>query len=113
MKNALNFKPPHPALRAILSRWERGWVCVTGIIILLFTAVLAARQAQPQTPGSSTDKHITAAECTVTRLGNSIPVASIGEPVSGVSLRDPRWVEATGNTPAYCSIDGAMVPVDP
>jgi feruloyl esterase len=29
-----------------------------------------------------------------------------------VTLAAPRWVEATGNAPAYCSIDGAMAPTD-
>jgi feruloyl esterase len=55
---------------------------------------------------------ISAEDCTSTKLGTTIPVASIGEAVAGVTLVAPRWVEPTGNAPAYCSIDGAMAPTD-
>jgi hypothetical protein len=59
------------------------------------------------------DGHIlTADDCTSVRLGSAIPVASIGEPVAGVTLAAPRWVAEAGNAPAYCSIDGAMAPTD-
>src|SRR4029078_6480216 len=50
--------------------------------------------------------------CTSAKLGPAIRVTSIGEPVAGVTLAAPRWVEATANAPAYCSIDGAMAPTD-
>src|SRR5690242_2892876 len=59
------------------------------------------------------DAHtLTADDCTTARLGSAIPVASIGEPVTGVTVAAPRWVAAAGNAPAYCSIDGAMAPAD-
>ena len=67
-----------------------------------------SRQATAQ-PGTHT---IAAEDCTIARLGASIPISSIGEPVAGVTLAEPRWVAATGNAPAYCSIDGAMSPTD-
>jgi feruloyl esterase len=55
---------------------------------------------------------ISSANCTSAKLGTGIPVSSIGEPVAAVTLAEPRWVDATGNAPAYCSIDGAMAPTD-
>src|SRR5688572_9065353 len=55
---------------------------------------------------------ISAENCTSAKLGTTIPVSSIGEPVAGITLAEPRWVDATGNAPAYCSIDGAMAPTD-
>jgi feruloyl esterase len=65
-----------------------------------------------QTPQQSVPRTISSQDCTTAKLGAAIPVASIGEPVAGVTLVAPRWVEATGNAPAYCSIDGAMAPTD-
>ena len=58
-------------------------------------------------------KTITAAECTVARVGSAIPVSSIGEPVSGVALEAPQWHEAVNNAAAYCAVQGAIAPVDP
>jgi feruloyl esterase len=55
---------------------------------------------------------ITQAACTAAQLGAPIPVAAIGEPVSGVSLAEPRWMAATDSSPAHCSIDGALLPID-
>ncbi len=65
-----------------------------------------------QTPQQPVTRTISSQDCTNAKLGTAIPVASIGEPVAGVTLAAPRWVEATGNAPAYCSIDGAMAPTD-
>jgi feruloyl esterase len=66
----------------------------------------------PQAPAAQASREITAEDCTSTRLGATIPVSSIGEPVAGVTLAAPRWVAATGNAPAYCAIDGVMAPTD-
>ncbi len=55
---------------------------------------------------------ISAADCTAQRLGATIPVSAIGEPVSAVSLSQPVWTEPTANLPAYCSVDGQMAPID-
>lgn len=68
------------------------------------------------TPGSrlpslGEDKVITEADCTATKLGSTIPVSVIGEPVSGVTLSNPVWTSATSSTPAYCSVNGSMAPV--
>ena len=65
-----------------------------------------------QTPVQQAARTISAEDCSSTKLGSEIPITSIGEPVAGVSLAAPRWVAATGNAPAYCSIDGAMAPTD-
>jgi hypothetical protein len=54
---------------------------------------------------------ITEADCTAEKLGSSIPVSAIGEPVSGVSLKPPVWTKAAGPNPGYCSVDGSMAPV--
>lgn len=57
-------------------------------------------------------KTITEADCTAAKLGDSIPVSAIGEPVSAVTLSAPRWIAAAKNLPDYCTISGAMAPVD-
>ena len=69
--------------------------------------------AQPaQAPTTQANVVISAEDCTSARLGTAIPVSAIGEPVAGIILAAPRWVEAAANAPAYCSIDGVMAPVD-
>jgi feruloyl esterase len=65
-----------------------------------------------QAPAAPVARTISADDCTSAKLGTEIPVGSIGEPVAGVTLAAPKWVAATGNAPAYCSIDGAMAPTD-
>jgi feruloyl esterase len=55
---------------------------------------------------------VTEAECTATRLGTTIPASAIGEPVSAVTLEAPAWTAATATVPAFCSVTGAMAPVD-
>jgi len=47
------------------------------------------------------------------KAGTSIPVTSIGEPVSSVILYPTRWADATGATPAHGIVEGSMMPVDP
>jgi feruloyl esterase len=88
--------------------------------ILLAGAALAAlliseiglKAVALQTPAQQAARTISAEDCSSTRLGSGIPIASIGEPVAGVTLAAPRWVAATDNPVAYCSIDGAMAPTD-
>jgi hypothetical protein len=58
-----------------------------------------------------TDIVITKAD--ITKVGTSIPSSSIGEPVGSVKLYEPRWVEASGEIPAYCVVEGSIFPVDP
>src|SRR5215831_3600265 len=84
-------------------------VAGTGIVVLAAGGLMArARQATATQP----DRVIAAEDCTSAKLGTTIPVSSIGEPVAGVTLAAPRWVAAAGNAPAYCSVDGVMAPTD-
>ena len=78
--------------------------------VLMMTAGLKARS--PQAPTTQATRVISTEDCTSARVGTAIPASAIGEPVAGVTLAAPRWVAATGNAPAYCSIDGAMAPTD-
>jgi pimeloyl-ACP methyl ester carboxylesterase len=74
--------------------------------VALFCSARAGAQA------SDTTRTITEAECTAAKLGDSIPVSAIGEPVSGVTLSAPRW-NPPGRTPAaWCTVNGSMAPVD-
>ncbi len=83
-------------------------------IRIVFTAALAALLCSTGagTHAQSNSRIITPADCSTAKLGSSIPVSAIGEPVSGVTLDSPRWVEAGRNLPAYCSVNGSMAPVD-
>ena len=78
-------------------------------------APLAARSQSPppQLRALGPSAVITDADCSTTKLGGSVPVSSIGEPVSGVEVATLRWITAAGSTPAYCAVDGSMAPVDP
>ncbi len=58
------------------------------------------------------EKKLAEADCTAERLGASIAVGQIGEPVAAVTLSSPVWKTAAGPLPAYCSIDGSMAPVE-
>ncbi|HEX2920107.1 MAG TPA: tannase/feruloyl esterase family alpha/beta hydrolase [Bacteroidales bacterium] len=73
------------------------------ISVLLITKALASGQAE---------KNITITSTDLTKVGTSIPASDIGEPVSSVKLYDPRWVEATSNSPAYAVVEGSIFPVD-
>ena len=62
--------------------------------------------------GSCGSKTITEADCTAAKLGSSIPVTAIGEPVSAVTLSEPRWNVAARGGAAFCTVNGAIAPVD-
>ena len=69
--------------------------------------------AQPAKPAAAPpNKVIAASDCTAEKLGASIPVSSIGLPVSAVALNAPEWRAEANGAPAYCSIEGSMAPVD-
>ena len=55
---------------------------------------------------------ITAADCTATKVGTSVEPSAIGLPVRAVTLSASAWVEAAGNAPAHCRVDGFITPVD-
>lgn len=73
---------------------------------LWLTGLLLAGGALAQAADMSPEK------CGAETLGASVPVASIGEPVSAVKLSKPVWTPASGGGAAYCSVDGSMAPID-
>jgi hypothetical protein len=75
----------------------------------LICALWAATGFLSAQPGA---KKLTEADCTAEKLGASIPVDVIGEPVAAVTLSAPVWKSAAAPLPAYCSIDGSMAPVE-
>jgi len=84
----------------------RWWIVFSaGVAALIWSAVAAA---QP----SGETRTITESDCTAAKLGDSILVSAIGEPVSGVMLSAPRWNPPGRNPAAWCSVNGSMAPVD-
>jgi hypothetical protein len=80
-----------------------------GLVYVLSAFSIKAQTKIPM--GQTENKTITEADCTAEKLGASIPVSAIGEPVSGVTLSAPVWTNAVNAAPAYCSVNGAMAPV--
>lgn len=72
-------------------------------LVYIFSAISMNAQTQ--------NKVITEADCKAEKLGASIPVSAIGEPVSGVTLSAPVWTNAVNAAPAYCSVNGSITPV--
>jgi len=64
-------------------------------------------------PAVTNEIVITADDVTLEKVGSSIPASAIGEPVNGVTLSPPRWVEATGNSVAHAIVEGSIAPKDP
>ena len=92
------------------SRLESGAASL--VVALVSASVLYAQQAGTgASPGSGTATK-TEADCTAAKLGTEIPVKAIGEPVSAVSLTAPQWHAEANGTPAYCSVEGSIAPVD-
>ncbi len=81
--------------------------------ILVMTAMVCVLFSSTAISGPWSDNRVTLteADCSVGKLGSSIPVTAIGEPVSGVTLKTPVWTNAVGEAPGYCSVDGSMAPV--
>jgi hypothetical protein len=110
---------PRPASLQPSLRPRLPWL-VLPLAALLMTAALprlAAAEAIPtagsKLPPISDDRLITAADVTAEKVGSSIPAEAIGEPVGGVTLSAPRWVEATANSVAHAVVDGSIAPKDP
>ena len=80
----------------------------------VFAAAVAALswQAGTRLHAAEETKSITEGDCTTAKLGESIPVSAIGEPVSAVMLSAPRWNPPGRNPAAWCSVNGSMAPVD-
>ena len=86
--------------------YSRVWIALgAGAAALVWSAGAGA-----QAPSGS--KTITEVDCSAVRLGESIPITSIAEPVSGVTLSVPRWNAAAKGLPPYCTVNGVMAPVD-
>jgi len=84
----------------------RWWIIFSGAVAALSWSAGAGAQASGET------RTITEADCTAAKLGDSLPVSAIGEPVSGVTLSAPRWNPPGRNPAAWCSVNGVMAPVD-
>jgi feruloyl esterase len=86
---------------------SRLWAVVvaTGAAALIWSSGAGAQS-------SAGLKTIAEADCTAAKLGSSIPVSAIGEPVSAVTLSEPRWNAAGRGGGPYCSVNGSMAPVD-
>jgi hypothetical protein len=85
--------------------------------IIAIPNILVAAESIPS-PGSkltpaTENKIITETDVTVERVGTSIPVTAIGEPVSAVNLSAPRWVAGSDAASSYAVVEGAILPVDP
>lgn len=91
---------------------RKHFFLVTGLICLMSSSVVGGEQTKTL-PAAAETIAIAEADCTAAKLGADIPVSAIGEPVSAVTLEAPVWTGAAGANPAYCSIKGAMAPVDP
>lgn len=101
---------------------QRGWPitaavlgCATLWLGLPTSAVSAEAIPAPgvKRPPVNGDRVITGADVTVERVGTAIPASAIGEPVGGVTLSPPRWIEATDNSVAHALVDGVIAPKDP
>jgi hypothetical protein len=95
---------------------RRTWVAgllPAALAVLILPAHPAAQSAVAPAPVRFTEQPrvLPASDCTAAKLGESIPVNAIGEPVSSVTLSEPRWVGAAETLPARCEVDGRMAPV--
>lgn len=97
--------------------WVRhAFGLLPGLLLAVLRSGAASGADSIPTPGfrlpqPASQKVITAADVTAERVGVSIPVTAIGEPVSAVTLKAPRWNNGPGG--GYATVDGAIQPVDP
>jgi feruloyl esterase len=92
-------------------------ITLTMIALQAFAGTLIAAEpiAAPgsKLPAESANKIITQSDVTVERVGTSISVSDIGEPVSAVKLAAPRWVSGSDEASSYGVVEGAIMPIDP
>jgi hypothetical protein len=91
-----------------------GKTAIFPLLTGLFCLFNAAVWTKAQTVTSETvieNKVIKESDCTAAKIGSTIPVSAIGEPVSAVTLDAPVWTGAAGSNPAYCTVNGSMAPV--
>jgi hypothetical protein len=90
-------------------------VALVAALASLRATPAVSEQAGPATTATRTaaaGKMITAADCTVERLGAPISPSAIGEPVRAVTLSAPSWVESANGAPPHCRVNGSMTPID-
>lgn len=63
-------------------------------------------------PPASANIVISEADVTAERVGASIPVSAIGEPVGDVKLSAPQWVSGSDAASSYAVVEGSILPVD-
>jgi feruloyl esterase len=92
------------------------WAVVAGLAAVAAVRATAGAQAPATAPAAAvragSDITITAADCIAGKIGTTIPIERIGEPVRRVTLAVPVWTDATANAPAYCRVDGVIDAVD-
>jgi len=91
---------------------------VLGGIVLSATSAASFGAQAVSAPGSkpapaSENRIITESDVTAERVGGSIPVEAIGEPVSAVTVSTPRWVAGADAASSYAAVDGSILPIDP
>ena len=87
---------------------------LVGFVVTAFEVPFQSQSAPAGSTSRFADPVVTLrpADCAVARLGDAIPASDIGEPVSSVTLLEPRWIPATDALPARCEVDGRIAPVD-
>src|SRR5687767_2895663 len=91
------------------------WAAVAGLAAAATVRATVGAQAPAPTVDavrSGNDVTVNAADCVAEKIGTTIPIERIGEPVRRVALAPPVWTEATATAPAYCRVNGAIDPVD-
>ena len=92
-----------------------AWFVTRTLTLTLALAFFAGERPslkQGAPAAAPVQKTLAQTDCSKSVLGSSVPIAAIKEPVSGVTLNEPRWTEANGAAPPYCAIDGAIAPID-
>jgi pimeloyl-ACP methyl ester carboxylesterase len=85
---------------------SRLWIVFgAGAAAMFWASGLGAQAPLPS-------KTITESDCTAAKLGSSIPASAVGEPVSGITLSEPRWNAAAKSGGPYCTVNGSIAPVD-
>jgi hypothetical protein len=97
-----------------MKQYRIGFGAAALAVTFISALVLHGQQAGTGAgPGSrSAIRTIAEADCTAAKLGTEIPVNAIGEPVSAVTVNAPQWHAEANDTPAYCSVEGSIEPVD-
>jgi hypothetical protein len=81
-------------------------------LALVFLASVRPSLEQVAPAAAPVQRTLAQTDCSKSVLGSTIPIAAIKEPISGVTLQEPRWTAPAGAAPAYCAVDGVMLPFD-